>query len=51
MLQEVLRQQVDRESGKREFRLRPDMVTKASSLLKMANIIDRTVTYEELIAR
>ena len=51
MLQEVLRLQVDRESGKREFRLRPDMVTKASSLLKMANIIDRTVTYEELIAR
>ena len=31
MLKEVLRLQVDRESKKREFRLRPDMVQRAST--------------------
>ncbi len=51
MLREVLRLQVDRESGKREFRLRPDMVKRASYLMKECKMIDKEVTYEELIAR
>ena len=33
MLEDVLRLQVDRESGQRDFRLRPDMVKLASSLM------------------
>ena len=33
MLKEILRLQVDRESKKREFRLRPDMVKQASQLM------------------
>lgn len=48
MLQEVLRLQVDRESGKREFRLRPDMVKRVSFLMMEAGMINRKVTYEEL---
>ena len=48
MLQEVLRLQVDRESKKREFRLRPDMVQKASRLMKENRMLSREVTYEEL---
>lgn len=51
MLQEVLRLQVDRESGKREFRLRPDMVKHASFLLNEFKMIDKEVTYEELLDR
>lgn len=51
MLREVLRLQVDRESGKREFRLRPDMVKRASYLMKEFKMIDKEVTYEDLIAR
>ena len=51
MLREVLRLQVDRESGKREFRLRPDMVKRASYLMKEFKMIDKEVTYEELLAR
>ena len=51
MLREVLRLQVDRESGKREFRLRPDMEKHASFLLKEFKMIDKEVTYEDLIAR
>jgi NitT/TauT family transport system substrate-binding protein len=48
MLEEILRQQVDRESKKREFRLRPDMVRQASRLMVENNMLDREVTYEEL---
>ncbi len=48
MLQEVLRLQVDRESKKREFRLRPDMVQKASRLMKENRMLSREVKYEEL---
>ena len=51
MLHEVLRLQVDRESGKREFRLRPDMVKLASDLMLEAHMINREITYEELIDR
>ena len=50
MLQEVLRLQVDRESGEREFRLRPDMVKLASDLMVYCVMLDNPVTYEQLIA-
>ena len=48
MLQEVLRLQVDRESGEREFRLRPDMVQLASRLMVDNQMLGREITYEEL---
>ena len=48
MLKEVLRLQVDRESKKREFRLRPDMVRQASRLMVDNKMLTREVTYEEL---
>ena len=49
MLKEVLRLQVDRESKKREFRLRPDMVKQASQLMAENQMLGREVTYKELI--
>ena len=49
MLKEVLRLQVDRESKKREFRLRPDMVKQASQLMLSNQMLSRDVTYEELM--
>ncbi len=48
MLEDILRLQVDRESGKREFRVRPDMVKLASDLMVEYGMIRRPVTYEEL---
>ena len=51
MLQEILRLQVDRESKKREFRLRPDMVKLASRLMVENQMLGREVTYEELIEK
>ena len=48
MLEEVLRLQVDRESGKREYRLRPDMVKQASDLMVEYGMIGNEVTYEQL---
>ena len=51
MLKEVLRLQVDRESKKREFRLRPDMVKKASQLMMEHQMLKREVTYEDLISK
>ena len=48
MLEEVLRLQVDRESHKREFRLRPDMVQLASRLMAEHKMLNREVKYEEL---
>jgi len=50
MLKEVLRLQVDRESKKREFRLRPDMVRQASRLMAENQMLSREVTYEELVS-
>ena len=50
MLKEVLRLQVDRESKKREFRLRPDMVRQASRLMVENKMLSREVSYEELIS-
>lgn len=48
MLKEVLRLQVDRESKKREFRLRPDMVRRASQLMVENKMLKHEVTYENL---
>ena len=48
MLKEVLRLQVDRESKKREFRLRPDMVELASQLMVENQMLSRKITYGEL---
>ena len=48
MLQEVLRLQIDRESKKREFRLRPDMVSLASRLMVENQMLDHEVTYQQL---
>jgi len=51
MLNEVLRLLVDRESKKREYRLRPDMVKKASQLMQENLMLNNEVTYEQLIAK
>ncbi len=48
MLDDVLRLQVDRESKKREFRLRPDMVQLASRLMVENQMLSREVTFKEL---
>ena len=48
MLQEVLRLQVDRESGEHEFRMRPDMVQLASRLMVENHMLGREITYKEL---
>lgn len=49
MLREVLRLQLDYESGLREFRLRPDMVQKADEMLLLSGRTGRHVTWEELV--
>lgn len=51
MLKEILRLQVDRESKQREFRVRADMVRKASTIMKDCGMIKRRVTYHELIGK
>lgn len=48
MLLEVLSLQLDRDSGQREFRVRPDMVEKANQLMLECGMLRREVTYEEL---
>lgn len=49
MLDEVLRLQQDPDSGVREFRLRPDMVEKASRMMFEAGILKREISMEELL--
>ncbi|MBO6044842.1 MAG: ABC transporter substrate-binding protein, partial [Bacteroidales bacterium] len=49
MLEEVLRLQLDPDSGKREFRLRPDMDRKASALMLEGGILKSEVTVEQLL--
>ena len=51
MLKEVLRLQIDRDSKKREFRLRPDMVKLASKLMRENLMLSRDITYEEIIGK
>ena len=49
MLDEVLRLQLDRDSGQREFRLRPDLVDFASRMMLEQGMLSRAITYEELM--
>ena len=49
MLEEVLRLQLDPDSGKREFRLRPDMVDKAGRLMLEGGLIKKEIKYEQLL--
>ena len=49
MLDEILSLLKDRESGEYEFRLRPDMVEQASNLMLESGMIERQITYNELI--
>ena len=48
MFKETLRLQIDHDSKKREFRVRPDMVEKASQMMFESGMIKRRVTYKEL---
>ena len=49
MLEEILRLQLDPDSGQREFRLREDMVRQASDLMVEADLIENEVTIEQLL--
>lgn len=51
MLDEVLSLLKDRESGQREYRLRPDMVKQASDLMLENGMLEMPVTYEDLTDR
>ena len=48
MLNEILHLQIDKESGEQDFRLRPDMVKKASDLMLQGKMISSPVSYEQL---
>ena len=48
MLEEILRLQIDRDSGQREFRLRQDMVEKASHMLYENGFILKEVPFSEI---
>lgn len=49
MLEECLRLQIDRDSKVREYRVRKDMVVKASKRMKKSGLIRREVSYKELM--
>jgi len=49
MLEECLRLQVDKDTGKREYRVRRDMVEKASRMMMACKLIARPVSYEEVM--
>lgn len=49
MLQEYLRLQINKDTHKREFRVRKDMVDKASRMMSECGLIARPVTYNELM--
>lgn len=51
MLDEILRLQVDRESGEREFRLRPDMVAQMNQLMVENQMLLNPVPYENIVAQ
>ena len=51
MLEEILRLQLDRESGEREFRLRPDMVAQMNQLMVENQMLLNPVPYENIIAQ
>lgn len=49
MLEEILNLQIDKQTGKREFILRPEMVQLASQLMLECNMIKKDITFEQLI--
>jgi NitT/TauT family transport system substrate-binding protein len=49
MLEECLRLQVNKDTGKREYRVREDMVQKASRMMTECGLIARPVSYKELM--
>ena len=51
MLEEVLKMQLDKTTGEREFRLREDMVKLASDLMVEFEMLENEVTYEQLMAK
>ena len=51
MLEEVFRLQKDADSGRREYRVRPEMVQQASHLMKEFGMIEREVSYGELMGK
>jgi NitT/TauT family transport system substrate-binding protein len=51
MLEEILRLQISHDTKQREFRVRQDMVEKASRLMVEAGMLRRPVTYKELIGQ
>ena len=48
MLEEILRLQLDPDSGEREFRIRPDMLEKANDLMLRNGELSRAITMEDL---
>ena len=50
MLDEVLRLQLDKDSGEREFRLRPDMVKLMNQLMLNNQMLLHEIKYEDIIA-
>ena len=51
MLEEVLRLQLDRESRQREFRLREDMVERASALMLECGMVKKSIPSQDLLPR
>jgi NitT/TauT family transport system substrate-binding protein len=51
MLEECLRLQINKDTGKREFRVRQDMVKKASRMMTECRLIARPVSYKEIMGQ
>ena len=51
MLEEVLRLQIDPDSQQREFRLREDMVNRASDLMQECGLLNKNIRYQDLMPR
>ena len=49
MLEDILRLQLDKDSGQRAFTLRPDMVTRINQLMIDSQVLFTPVQYEDLI--
>ena len=48
MLEEILRQQLDPDTGERAFSIRPEMVQQASDMMLRSGVISHPVTLEQL---
>ena len=49
MLEEILRLQIDKQTGQRDFVLKPEMVQLASRLMLECNMIKKEITYEDIV--